>query len=173
METQVNCDVCGYRELEHRSGQVWHFKESGLDNVFLRNIDTFHCPKCEKTYVSIPRSPELLRCIAEAILLKPGRLTGPEIRFLRKNLHLKIADFARLIGHNRVTLSSWENDKKQVQLHTDRTVRLLYLVSGAVSKKVRNQLLKRLQDQTKKGEVEYDVRLSPGKSSCSIRQLVA
>jgi len=39
-----------------------------------------------------------MRSICESILLKPMILSGAEMRFLRKNLSLKINEFAKLPG---------------------------------------------------------------------------
>lgn len=168
METQVDCHVCGEKSIERRRGRVYHFTESGLDNVYLHNVDTLHCPKCGKDYVSIPRAPQLLRCIAEAIILKPGLLVGPEIRFLRKNLHFKAAEFAKMIGHSRVTLSGWENSKKPLQRPTDRAIRLAYVAHAGVKKNVRDKFLQRLREEEKQDLIEYAVQLPLDSLSCSI-----
>jgi len=173
MEAHVNCHVCGEKDIEPRQRQIYHFSESGLDNVYLHNVDTLHCPKCGKDFVSIPRSPELLQCIAEAIVLKPGLLIGPEIRFLRKNLHLKAGEFAKMIGHSRVTLSGWENSKKLLQRPTDRAIRLIYVAHVGVKGDVRDKLLQRLREEEKQASIEYAVQLPLDNLSCSIVPLQA
>lgn len=63
------------------------------------------CGDSGEKIVSIPRSTKLMKLIGESILLKPTSVRGAEIRFLRKNLHLKINEFGQLFGLDRVTVS--------------------------------------------------------------------
>lgn len=172
MESQTKCHVCGSSNLELRQRQTYHFTESGLENVFLENVDIYRCPDCEEEFVSIPRPLELLNCIAEALLRKPGLLSGQEIRFLRKNLYKKTADFAQLIGHTRVALSRWENGQRKVSRATDRAVRLAYLANSNIGRKLRENLIEAIQKEER--EIPQKLRyliLFPfrNSSSCRIR----
>lgn len=56
--------------------------------------------------LSIPCSPELMESTCANILLKPKALSGTEIRFLRKNLAVKINVFVPMLGsRDQVTVS--------------------------------------------------------------------
>lgn len=169
METQTKCYLCGAHDFELKRGQRYHFTESGLGNVFLLNVEMYHCVACGEDFVSIPRSPELLRCIGEAVVLKPNILIGAEIRFLRKNLHLGIGNFAELIGHHRVTVSRWENDQEAINKPADRLIRLAYVTLANVSQDVREKLKRRLQEEQAGVKVEYDIQLPLDPSSCGIK----
>ena len=57
---------------------------------------------------------------------REGRLTGAEVRFLRKaGLGLSQIDFARTVGVDPATVSRWENDKEPVGTPADRAIRLM------------------------------------------------
>ena len=175
MQTQTKCHACGSLNVKLQRGQIHHFTESGLENVFLVNVDTYRCPDCKEDFVSIPRPMELLNCIAEALLRKPGLLAGPEIRFLRKNRCMKLAEFAQLIGHTRVALSRWENGKREVSKAADRAIRLAYLANSNVSRKLREDLIEAIQKEHEGApqKLEYQIRFPLKKSSCQIRSNAA
>src|SRR5215813_13342470 len=93
MKTTIKCDVCGTPTVV-RSGQSYHYTESGWDNVYLENIELRVCEDCGTVSPRIPRILQLHETIAKAIVSKPQPLTGAEIRFLRKQLRLKAKEFA-------------------------------------------------------------------------------
>jgi len=78
----------------------------------------------------IYRIEQVNRAIARAVIRKPYRLTGAEIRFLRKFLQMKGEDFAKLIHVDRTTLSKWENDEDPVGDQSDRLIRAVALGLG-------------------------------------------
>ncbi len=147
MEITTKCPFCGNLNVETKAGQSYHFTESGLDNVYLKNVETSHCPDCNANSVSIPKSPQLLNCIGEAIVLNSGLLTGPEIRFLRKNLRIKINDFAKLLRVSRVTVSRWENGQ-DITKPIDLLIRTIYLLKGPeIREEMRNEFKQLLEKQ--------------------------
>ena len=158
MNNYERCPTCGSKEITIKKGHH-HFLESGLDNVHLTNVDVFTCKECSEEIISIPRSVELMRSIGEGILLKPTSLTGSEIRWLRKNLMLKINQFAQLLGVDRVTVSRWENAHEKPSRSADRLVRLTYAVEGSVAETVIEQLRKNLRKDEIDSPVDYFVSL--------------
>jgi putative zinc finger/helix-turn-helix YgiT family protein len=152
------CPTCGGGRLFLDRGHH-HFIESGLDNVHLVNVDIWRCRDCGEEIVSIPRSTELMKTIGESILLKPTSLSGAEIRFLRKNLTLKINEFAQLLGVDRVTVSRWENEHEKPSRSTDRLVRLTYAVEAKVSETVMESLRKILRREGIDSQMDYFVSL--------------
>jgi DNA-binding transcriptional regulator YiaG len=96
--------------------------------VTLRNIE-IHRSDCGDSPV-IPRAAQINRALARAVIRKPYRLGGAEIRFLRKFLRMKGEDFARLIHVDRTTLSKWENDEDPVGDQSDRLIRAVTLGLG-------------------------------------------
>jgi DNA-binding transcriptional regulator YiaG len=74
---------------------------------------------------SIPRLEELHRVLAFAIATHPSKLSGSEIRFLRKYLGWSGKDFATTIGVAAETVSRWENDKERIGLVPERLLRVM------------------------------------------------
>jgi putative transcriptional regulator len=136
-----------------------HFLESGLDNVHLTNVEIGTCADCGEKVISIPHSTELMRLIGESVLLKPTSLIGAEIRFLRKNLHLKINEFAQLLGVDRVTVSRWENEHEKPSRSADRLVRLTYALEAKIGEGVVEELRKNLRKEEIESTVDFFVSL--------------
>lgn len=140
MEKTVKCPFCKADDAQ-KSRVVHHFLESGLDNVYLNNVEMIKCPHCGEEVVRLPHSVELMRCIAQEVILVPRALSSKEIRFLRKSLHLKSQEFADLIGVDRVSMSRWENDNASPEKVTDRFIRLICAVKIGLEKDMIDRLI--------------------------------
>jgi len=132
------CDNCNGNVVV-KTGQNYHYIMSGLDNVYLENIQTEVCESCGQVTPYIPRMALLHKVIATVLVLKPRHLTGKEIRFLRKERRKKAKDWAALLGVEPETLSRWENEEKQPSKSLDHLIRLLYC---RVFEEQENQLFK-------------------------------
>ena len=69
----------------------------------------------------------LHEALARAIALKPAPLTGPEMRFLRKQLGYGAAKWAALMHVAPETLSRWENGASAIGPQSDALARLLHV----------------------------------------------
>lgn len=123
METK--CNICG-GPTKVRTRQRYHYKECGLDNVYLENIELRVCEACRVEMPRIRRILDLHTTIARAVALKPSLLNGAEIRFLRKHLGLKAREWAALLRIDHTTLSRWENGDQQIGPQSETLIRLLY-----------------------------------------------
>ena len=123
---EIKCDTCGGL-TEVREGQTYQYKECGLDNVYFENIELRVCEACGAATPRIRRILDLHTTIARAVALKPGPLSGAEIRFLRKHLGLKAREWAALLRIDQATLSRWENGAQQIGPQADTLIRLPYL----------------------------------------------
>src|SRR5260370_23781318 len=87
-------------------GKMYHYRESGLSNVWLVNgFDWVETPYGKAVRI---RNPDgLQRTIAEAIAAKPGELSGEEFRFLRKTMNLSQHVLAGMLGHEEQTVAIW------------------------------------------------------------------
>jgi putative zinc finger/helix-turn-helix YgiT family protein len=121
------CPECGGNAKVVRKD--YRFRESGLNNVFLKDIEVVACTKCRNESPRIPNHDDLMRTIAVALIDKPSELAGDEVRFLRKYLGEGGAAFAQLLGINRSHLSRVENGAMAISRQTDRLVRTVALVS--------------------------------------------
>lgn len=107
----------------------YRFTESGLNNVFLKNIEVVLCAKCKSESPRIPNHDDLMRTIAVALIDKPFELAGDEVRFLRKYLGEGSIAFAQMLGIDRSHLSRVENGAMAISKQTDRLVRTVALVT--------------------------------------------
>lgn len=110
-----------------KSKTPFHFKGSGLPNVYLINgFKVEQDPDLGET-VAIERLEELFISLAFCLTMKKARLTGPEFRFLRKRMELTQADLARQFGVNEQTVANYEKGKTVETGPADIAVRLLLL----------------------------------------------
>ncbi|UEM19967.1 hypothetical protein JL100_023255 [Skermanella mucosa] len=78
--------------------------------VTLRNGVLRHsCDSCGFEGIELVDSENLSAAVAVARILLPVRLTGDEIRFLRKACRMNGKQFAAELGNDNTTLSRWEN----------------------------------------------------------------
>ena len=104
----------------------YKYTESGLQNVILKGIAAYKCPKCRGINPIISKIKEVHKTIAQELLKKDSLLTGKEIVYLRKEMKIKAKDLAEILGVTKVTVSRWENEKEQTSPICDRLIRLLY-----------------------------------------------
>ncbi|WP_459614957.1 helix-turn-helix domain-containing protein [Bordetella sp. 2513F-2] len=103
---------------------MYHYTECGLRNVWLANGYTVREFDGEEA-ISIDDADELHRVIGRSLACKP-RLTGLELRFLRKELGLSQRRLAEMLGTTEQTVSLWER-RGRMPTGLDRLFRALYL----------------------------------------------
>lgn len=102
----------------------YHYTESGLTNVWLANGYTIRKTKYGEG-VSIHAVDGLHRAVAQALANKP-RLTGAEVRFLRKEMGLSQRGLGELLGVTDQAVALWER-KGRLPKTADRLLRLIYI----------------------------------------------
>ncbi len=69
----MNCPACGHKTRSER--RDWEYKESGLDNVILKNTTVHVCGDCGEEMPVIKDLPEVHKALAYAVeRAKPGAL---------------------------------------------------------------------------------------------------
>ncbi len=126
--SNVECSACGSTAKVIRGNH--EFVESGLKHVILQGIELVRCDKCGNEDPIIPRVNVLMRALAQAVVCKPYRLQGREVRFLRTYLRMTGEQFARLLHVDKTTLSKWENEHDPVGEQSDRLIRMYALALG-------------------------------------------
>lgn len=122
----MTCPHCG-KALKKAQIKDYHYRESGLSNVYLQNIASYQC-ECGEKLMQIPGIDRLHDAIAFNLLKKPSLLTGAEFRFLRKWVGLTANQLAALLGvKTRISVSRWENGKAPLTASTDHAIRLLVM----------------------------------------------
>jgi putative transcriptional regulator len=124
---------------------MYHYKESGLDNVWLENGYREHKTPYGRG-VSIQDAEGLHKAIGQGLVFVQRPLIGSELRFLRLEMETSQRDLAAMLGTTEQTLRLWE--KKQdtaIPGSPDRLLRALYsdYIGGKGSVR---RMLKRLAD---------------------------
>ena len=106
--------------------ESYHYTECGLDNVHIKT-DVYRCDKCKEIIADIPKMDQLNDVVGIAVVSKDGLLNGEEIKFLRKQVHLKATELAAIIGVTKQTVSRWENNKETISKYNDRLIRMTFI----------------------------------------------
>lgn len=78
------CPGCGRQTAVEQVVPDYKYRESGLPNIRLRGgVTRFACSECNGTFYKVEKEAQLLQVIAMILIMKPGPLTGPELRFIR------------------------------------------------------------------------------------------
>lgn len=149
------CRECGGKATVVRKDH--RFVESGLNNVFLKDIEVVVCSGCKGESPRIANHEDLMRTIAVALVHKPYELAAGEVRFLRKHLGQSSESFAKMLGMDRSHLSRVENGAMAISRQTDRLVRALALLHDpAIIQKLKK--LRRYKDALRRlSEIEPDL----------------
>lgn len=103
---------------------MYQYQECGLRNMWLVNGYDMHTTPYGDG-VSIHDIEGLHRAIARGLVNKAAKLTGSELRFLRKQMGLSQAKLALILGNEDQTVALWEKRGTQPKI-ADRFVRALY-----------------------------------------------
>lgn len=125
---------------------MYHYTECGLQNVWLRNGFVKHKTSYGRG-VAIQDVHGLHKVIGQALANRP-RLTGAELRFLRKEMGLSQVALAELVGTSEQNISLWERRGRMPKL-ADRMVKLIYIEHSGGNVKVR-EMIERLNDLDQK-----------------------
>lgn len=122
----ILCGDCGSEPVLERGD--YQFTASGLDYVFLHNIELIRCPACGNVDPVLRRVNDLMQTILVGVVSKPERLAGQDIRFIRKQLGMSQEQFARLLHTDKTTISKWENNADPVGHQSDLLIRAVAVV---------------------------------------------
>ena len=103
---------------------MYHYTESVLQNVWLKDGYVIRNTPYGKS-VAIHDVEGLHRAIGKLIAQQP-RLTGAQLRFLRKEMGMSQTALALLLGTSEQNVSLWER-RGRIPKASDRLLRLLYL----------------------------------------------
>ena len=117
----VNCD--NKKTLKSKS-VTKKYDECGLPNVVLVGVTKFSCPKCGEEYFHYGNVLQLNALIKDNLIQKRGLLTGPEIRFIRKQLGFSKEYFGHILGVEERTIYRWESGKN-ITKQVDRSIRIV------------------------------------------------
>lgn len=105
---------------------AYHYKDSGLDNVFLENGYTIHQTPYGEA-VSIKDTAGLHQLIGEWLISTAKRLNGAELKFLRLEMELTQRNLAAMINADEQAVRRWEKCRtRPVNGPADYLLRALY-----------------------------------------------
>lgn len=107
--------------------------------------------------VIVPDLQGLEAAVAVARATVPDKLSGQEIRFLRKTVGMKAAELARFLDVTAETISRWENGKKVISTNAERVFRL----------KILTDLREKAMGVEAKLNAVVDMKFSPFRASTS------
>ncbi|MGJ5818292.1 type II TA system antitoxin MqsA family protein [Paludibaculum fermentans] len=122
-ENILICTNCGETAKSER--RRYRYLESGISNLYLQGTEVAECLRCGESHVIIPRIAKLHRAIALALANSPARLTGEQLRFLRKHLSMSGEQLGRYLHTDKTKISKWESGDDPIGPSTDRLIRLL------------------------------------------------
>jgi putative zinc finger/helix-turn-helix YgiT family protein len=125
----MKCPDCG-NEMKSKI-RDYEYVEAGLKNVVLKGIAVHECKECGEVLPGIKNVKQIHEWIAEYLVKKESPLTGPEFRFLRKQMGMGAAEMAGFLGVTPVTISRWENDKETIGPQSDRLLRAFFIIGPA------------------------------------------
>lgn len=134
----MKCINCGSSMTTKRENVPF----TALPGVTLVGVEVSRCASCGEYEVAIPAMDKLMDMLAKAVVSKPGRLNGDEIRFLRKHLGYSGVDFAKLMKSAPTTVSKWESGAQPIGQHADLLLRTFVILD----KKIEDYGIKELAD---------------------------
>lgn len=124
---------------------IYHYTESGLDNVFLVNgFDYIEAPGGNRT-VYIQDIDGLHEAIGLALIRRRQSLSGKELRFLRNELLLSQVRMSQMLGVTEQTVARWEKGETTMPRAGEALVRVMFAESMKQDTPIRD-VLERIAD---------------------------
>src|SRR5665213_631330 len=93
--------------------------------VLLNAAEEITHPKTGKVLgVAVPDAEELAAAVALALCFMPTRLSGAEVRFIRRVMGMTGQELPAAVEMDPATLSRWEHGKQEVGGWADKAVRM-------------------------------------------------
>ncbi len=109
------------------AGEAYHYKDSGLDYVYLTGgVTRMEGPDGEPGY-AIADVDGLNKMLAKHVVTSQRPICGQEVRFLRSVLELSQTSLAKIMGVDRSTIARWESQPHEpIRDVNDTAIRLIY-----------------------------------------------
>ena len=123
--TQAELFYCGRDEVAQKP---YHYKECGLDNIFLMNGFDINSVDGDD-YVNIHNVDGLWKAIGMGIVANRKTFTPQEIRFLRSQMDMTQSELGALLRVDDQTVARWEKKQCKLPGPADLALRVLFLSS--------------------------------------------
>lgn len=106
---------------------------SGLQNIFLEDIEHQVCSDCGFEAQFIPCISVLHRNLVQSIITYNALLSSREIKFLRKSLGYSVKELAKYLNVSGADVFKWESGEDAISLEADRLLRFFVAIGGSVT----------------------------------------
>lgn len=137
--------------------EPYHYKECGLDNVYLYNVSLVEDVKGDEV-ICIPQVNKLHKVIALGIVTKKGAISAKEIRFLRTLMGFKQSDFSFLLGKESQACGRWEREDNKPDKTTDMLIRVISIQNLELIKYIDVEHISKLanEEEVKTANINID-----------------
>lgn len=130
MMPQMNmaqCSSCGGNLNTPVKAPNYSYKGFGFPVLLINAVTLTKCDTCGEEDISIPNLPGLTAAVALQRVMLPYKLTGADIRFVRKAIgdNVSSASIAKHLEVTPETFSRWENDKLIMSPTTEKLLRII------------------------------------------------
>lgn len=148
------CNECGSQtNLVIEDRPSFDFPE-----VTIVNSHVYVCPSCGNELIAAPALREKVKLLASMILMKPSRLSGFEIRYLRVLMRWTGREMAEYLGVRVEAVSRWENGHSLMATSADKLLRVLAAPAAGVARDDMHSHLTEVAvkaPQPLRGEIEF------------------
>jgi DNA-binding transcriptional regulator YiaG len=117
------CEICKKGELVKSTLPRVIEDLGGLKVELINSVYVFTCTDWSEQEVEIPAFENLVLTAAIVRALTPVKLTGQDLKFFRRALDMKQADFAAAMDITIETLSRWENAARGIAISSEKLMR--------------------------------------------------
>jgi DNA-binding transcriptional regulator YiaG len=130
----INCQECCRGKARAETQDVYKDDLLGIPVIILHAAVQEKCVACGAVLATvIPDLDGLIAAVAVTRAMEPAKLTGVEIRFLRKAIGLTGKALAEALEVKPETLSRWENGKDVMGPTSEKLLRMV--TAGVLGKK--------------------------------------
>lgn len=116
---------CCEAEVSTSTVPEYFTEEYGIPLVLINSARVQTCNMCKAELSTVVQYPNrLIAAAAVGRIVESAKLTGPEIKFLRKALEKSASELAELLEVTPETISRWENDKYPISPSMEKLLRI-------------------------------------------------
>lgn len=136
-----------YCDRDKISPKPYHYKECGLDNIFLLNGFSIENVDGED-YVSVHNVDGLWKAIGLSLVANKKTFLPSEIRYLRSQMGYTQSELATMLRVDDQTVARWEKKQCKLPGPADFALRVLFL-SSDVAQPEGGEILLKIKDMIK------------------------
>lgn len=120
----LTCSKCGVNTPKTEKLPEYRYELMGLSVILLNAAEQTECAACGHVVVNVPDLNNLAAAMAVSRVQLPEKLTGSDIRFLRKAVGETAKVFGDRIGAAVETISRWEKGAALIPEEREKMLRL-------------------------------------------------